>query len=70
MHVIYCLLTRWQLYTSKMDEVSRGLDEMALGSSENNNVLPSQEVRHTGVEACGCAEVELSRNDSVGAITT
>ena len=52
-----------------MDEISRGLDEVALGSSENNNVLQSlEEGRHTAVEACGCAELE--RNDSVGAITT
>ena len=53
-----------------MDEISRGLDEVALGSSENNNVLQSLEEagRHTAVEACGCAELE--RNDSVGAITT
>ena len=54
---------------SNMDEISRGLDEVALGSSENNNVLQSlEEGRHTAVEACGCAELE--RNESVGAFTT
>ena len=50
-----------------MDEVSRGLDEIALGSAD---IAPHLEEGHVafGVEACGCAE--LARNESTGALST